>query len=255
MKQGFVAVVFVLCAVCAQGEPLRMAVAANFQDAFEALTKAYAGGGGAQIEASYGATGMLYTQIVNGAPFDAFFAADDVRPQQLVADGRARPASRFIYAVGHLTLWAPTASTTPGPGWLAANESRLAIANPELAPYGHAAQETLAALHLWESMQTRLVRGTSIAQTFQFIASGGVPGGFVARAQLISYFHGAPNAAEVWDVPERLHTPIVQEAVALNSKAADRAEAFFDFVVSADGRAIIERAGYRVLAPIKSHAP
>jgi molybdate transport system substrate-binding protein len=252
MKRWLVALMFITLATGARGDPLRMAVAANFQDTFETLSTAYAAAGGEPIEASYGATGMLYTQIVNGAPFDALFAADDARTQQLVADGRARPASRFIYALGHLALWVPAASTPPGPDWLAADSNRVAIANPELAPYGHAAQETLAALQLWDSVQPRLVTGTSVGQTFQFIASAGVPGGVVARAQLISYFHGTPDEAKVWDVPERLHTPIVQEAVALNTPAAERVEAFFAFVVSADGRAIIERGGYSALAPIKT---
>jgi molybdate transport system substrate-binding protein len=240
-----------LLTVTVQAEPLRMAVAANFQDTFEALRAAYAAQGGEAIEPSYGATGTLYTQIVNGAPFAAFFAADDQRSNDLISANRAVPASRFIYAIGHLALWTPGTHDAPGPDWLADATHRIAIANPELAPYGRAAQETLSKLDLWQALGTRLVTGASVAQAFQFTASGGADGGFVGTAQLRSHFHRAVPATEVWYVPQNLYTPIVQEAVALDAKQSRRTQAFFDFVTSAAGREIIEDAGYSVLAPIK----
>jgi len=240
-----------LLGVGAHGETLRMAVAANFQDTFEALSAAYGAQDGDTIEGSYGATGMLYTQIVNGAPYVAFFAADDQRTNELINAGRAVPASRFIYAIGHLALWTPGAQQAPGPDWLADSSHRIAIANPELAPYGRAAQETLTKLGLWSAAAARLVTGASIAQAFQFTASGGADGGFVAASQLNSHFHGAVPAAEVWYVPQNSYTPIVQEAVALDAKRYRQVQRFFDFVTSDAGRTIIEDAGYSVLAPIK----
>jgi molybdate transport system substrate-binding protein len=255
MRRFPIALLLIVAATAAHAEPLRIAVAANFQDTFDTLVTAYAQRSSDRIEASYGATGMLYTQIINGAPFAAFFSADDERTAQLVTDGRARPASRFIYAIGHLTLWTPGSTTAPDPSWLADASHRIAIANPELAPYGRAAQQTLTALELWDGVQPRLVTGTSIGQTMQFVVSGGVPGGFVAQSQLVSHFHGAIPAAEVWRVPQNLHTPIVQEAVALNTPEASRVESFFAFVASADGCAIIEAGGYSVLAPVKPPAP
>jgi molybdate transport system substrate-binding protein len=243
--------VCIVMAVGAHAAPLRVAVAANFQNTFETLRTAYASRGGEAIEPSYGATGTLYTQIVNGAPYVAFFAADDQHTNELINANRAVPASRFIYAIGHLALWTPGATATPGPDWLAEPSHRIAIANPELAPYGRAAQETLAKLGLWDSLAKRLVTGTSIAQAFQFTASGGADGGFVATTQLRSHFHGAAPAAEVWYVPQNMYTPIVQEAVALDASHIRQVQPFFDFVMSDAGRTIIQDAGYAVLAPTK----
>jgi molybdate transport system substrate-binding protein len=248
MARACLALLIATFAIIAHAEPLRIAVAANFQDTFNALVRAYADQSDEQIEASYGPTGILYTQIVNGAPFVALFAADDRRTAQLVAEGRARPASRFAYAIGRLALWTPVAPTIPPSQWLADDQHRVAIANPELAPYGLAAQQTLTAMHLWDRIQPRLVTGNSVAQTLQFVATGGVPGGFVALAQLIGHFGGVPPAAQVWLVPQNLHAPIVQEAVVLETPAAGRALAFFAFVASDAGRALIEAGGYSVPA-------
>lgn len=230
---------------------LRMAVAANFQNTFEALATAYgAEGGSDKVEGSFGATGTLYAQIVSGAPFVAFFSADDQRTNDLVNAKKAVPASRFIYAIGHLALWTPGSKSPPGPDWLADTSHRIAIANPQLAPYGRAAQETLEQLKVWNTLGARLVTGASIAQAFQFTASGGADGGFVATAQLNSHFHREVPSNEVWYVPERMHSPIVQEAVALTGKHARQVQRFFDFIRSEAGRRIVEDAGYSVLAPI-----
>jgi len=248
MARVCLALVIATFATIAYAEPLHIAVAANFQDTFESLVTAYAAQSDEQIEASYGPTGMLYTQIVNGAPFVALFAADDRRTVQLVAEGRARPASRFVYAIGRLALWTPVALTGSPSQWLEDADHRVAIANPELAPYGLAAQQTLVAMHLWDRIQPRLVTGNSVAQTLQFVATGSVPGGFVALAQLIGHFSGLPPAAQVWLVPQDMHAPIIQEAVVLETPAADRAAAFFSFVASDAGRALIETGGYSVPA-------
>ena len=248
MARVCLALVIATFAIIAHAETLRIAVAANFQDTFKSLVTAYAAKSDEQIEASYGPTGMLYTQIVNGAPFVALFAADDRRTAQLVTEGRALPASRFVYAIGRLALWTPAAPTTPPYQWLADERHRVAIANPELAPYGLAAQQALTEMHLWDRIQPRLVTGNSVAQTLQYVATGGVPGGFVALAQLIGHFGGVPPAAQVWLVPQNMHAPIVQEAVVLETPAAGRAAAFFAFVASDAGRALIETGGYSVPA-------
>jgi len=253
------ALLLVLAAACAHAESspetLHIAVASNFQDAFAALADAYGQRNHVRIEGSYGATGALYDQIMGGAPFAALFSADDQRTAQLVDAKRARPASRFIYAIGHLVLWAPGATTAPDPTWLADTTHRIAIADPTRSPYGLAAQQTLAKLSLWDTVGARLVVGNDVAQTLQTVASGKAAGAFVANAQLIAHFHTAPPDAQVWRVPQTLHAPIIQEAVALNGPDAARVEDFFAFVASDDGRAIIEAAGYSVLAPVKTSTP
>jgi len=233
----------------AQAEPLRIAVAANFQDTFEALVAQYTKQSSERIEASYGATGMLYTQISNGAPFAALFAADAERTERLVAEGRGKAASRFVYAIGRLALWTPGAASPPPTEWLADPQHRVAIANPQLAPYGLAAQQTLVSMQLWDQIQPRVITGESVAQAMQFVETGAVPGGFVALSQLTARHRGRPPSADVWIVPLNMHSPIVQEAVVLNTPDAERAQAFLTFVASDIGRTIIEAGGYAVLAP------
>lgn len=239
----------------AETASLHVAVASNFQDTFIKLADAYRKAANEQIDATYGATGMLYDQIIGGSKFAALFGADDVRTAQLVDAKRARPASRFIYAIGHLTLWVPGATAPPDPTWLEDKSHRIAIADPNIAPYGLAAQQTLTKLKLWDAAQSRLVVGNNIALTMETIANGKAAGGFVADAQLIAHFHAAPPDGQVWHIPENLHAPIIQEAVALDTPDAARTEAFFAFVTSDAGRAIIEAAGYSVLAPVKTATP
>ena len=235
----------------AQAEPLRIAVADNFQNTFEALVAAYAKQSPDQIEGSYGATNVLYTQISNGVAFAALFAADGDSTAQLVADGRAKVTSRFVYAIGRLALWTPGPGAPPPSEWLADPQHRVAIANPELTPYGLAAKQTLISMKLWDQVAPRLATTESVAQTMQSIETGAVPGGFVAQAQLVAHYKGTPPSAQAWLVPLNMHAPIVQEAVVLNTPDVDRAQAFMMFVASDAGRAIIESGGYMVLVPAR----
>jgi molybdate transport system substrate-binding protein len=233
----------------AGADPLRIAVASNFHDTFEALTAAYAKQSSDRIEGTYDATGLLYTQIVNGAPFAAFFAADGDRTEQLVANGRAKATSRFVYAIGRLVLWTPGAPSQAPSVWLADPQHRIAIADPQNAPYGLAAQQALTAMKLWEQVQPRIVSANSVAQAMQLVESKTAAGAFVAQAQLIAHYKGKPPSTDAWLVPLNMHAPIVQEAVVLNTSSADRAQAFLTFVASDAGRALIEANGYAVLAP------
>jgi len=236
-------------AAFAHAAPLRIAVADNFQATFEALAAAYAKQSPEQIEASFDSTSVLYTQISGGAPFAALFAADGDRTAQLVADGRAKATSRFVYAIGRLALWTPGPKAPPPSEWLADPQHRIAIADPTLAPYGLAAKQTLISMKLWDQVQSRLAVSDTISQTMQSIETGGSPGGFVSQAQLIAHYNGTPPSAEAWLVPLNMHAPIVQEAVILNTPDAERAQAFMTFVGSDTGRAIIEAGGYMVLVP------
>ena len=249
MRRLLAGLLIVAIGSSADADPLRIAVAANFQNTFEALVAAYAKQSTEQIEGTYDATGLLYTQIVNGAPFAALFAADGERTEQLVANGRAKATSRFVYAIGRLALWTPGAPSQAPSNWLADPLHRIAIADPQNAPYGLAAKEALTSMKLWDQVQGRLVTGNSVAQALQFIESKSAAGGFVAQAQLIAHYKGKPPSTDVWLVPLSMHSPIVQEAVVLNTPAADRAQAFLTFVASDAGRALIEANGYAVLAP------
>jgi molybdate transport system substrate-binding protein len=190
----------------------------------------------------FGSTGKHYAQIKNGAPFDAFFAADVRRPELLEKEGVALPGSRFTYAIGKLVLWSPkTGYVDPDASILERGEfHHLAIANPKLAPYGKAAQEILQALGLWDRHSGRLVRGENIGQTFQFVDSGNAEFGFVAYSQV--KHPNQPIKGSFWEVPQSLYTPIKQQAVLLKDKEAARV--FLSFVRSDEALKIIHDYGY-----------
>jgi molybdate transport system substrate-binding protein len=188
-----------------------------------------------------GSTGKHYAQIRNGAPFDAFFAADADRPMRLEQEVRIVPGSRFTYAIGQLVLWSPDAGLVdPGGAVLQSDRFRhLAIANPDLAPYGAAARSVLQALGLWDALAPKLVRGENIGQTFQFVISGNAELGFVARSQLEA--PGRAPAGSSWPPPRDLYPPIEQQAVLLRDSPASRA--FLAFM-RARARAIVRAYGY-----------
>jgi molybdate transport system substrate-binding protein len=237
----------------AHAAPLRIAVADDFRGAFEALVAAYSKQSAQQVEPTFGETGALYQQISNGSNFAALFADDGDHTAQLVADGRAKATTRVVYAIGRLALWTPGPAAPQPSEWLADPQHRVAVADPD-TPYGVAARETLVSMQLWDQVTPRLVASGGVAQTLHAIETGAVPGGFVAYPQLVAHYHGSPPSAEVWLVPLNMHTPIVQEAVVVDTPDSGRAQEFLTFVTSDTGRAIIETHGYLVLAPTAATA-
>lgn len=221
---------------------IRVAVASNFSSAMKALATRFEAESGHRLLLGFGSTGKHYAQILNGAPFDAFFAADSERPRLLEMQEKTVAHSRFTYARGRLILWSPRVNFVDSQG-LVLSDGRfrhLAIANPKLAPYGEAARQVLTELGLWEQLSPKLVRGENIGQTYQFVASGNAELGFVAWSQLI----GAKMAdrGSYWTVPASLHQPIDQQAVQLIP--GEPVQAFLSFVQSPTGRQIITEHGY-----------
>jgi molybdate transport system substrate-binding protein len=226
----------------AAADEVRVAVATNFTAAMAALVERFETRSEHEVLVSFGSTGNHYAQIKNGAPFDAFFSADVERPRLLEEEGVAVAGSRFLYAVGRLALWSSRAGYVDSDGRILASGDfrHLAIANPELAPYGAAARDVLTARGLWDSVQPRLVRGQDIGQAYSFVATSNAELGFVAYSQIKK-----PNgeiAGSYWLVPETLHQPIEQQAVLLHDTPAARE--FVEFVKSDAARAIIRDYGY-----------
>ncbi len=223
-------------------DPIRIAVASNFTHAMQDIKQAYEQQSEHKVELIFGSTGKIYAQIINGAPFDAFFAADTARPARLEQEGWIQPESRFSYAVGRIVLWSPDPDLKINDGQILKTAAfhHLAMANPRLAPYGKAAQQVLQANGVWESLQNKIVRGENIGQTFQFVISGNAELGFVALSQLKS--RAGRHNANQWLVPEALYDPIEQQAVQLSEKPA--VTSFMAFVKGDVARQIIHRYGY-----------
>src|SRR3990167_3022366 len=176
----------VLMAGSALAGEVQVAVAANFSAPLQAIASDFEKDTGHKVLASFGATGQLYAQIKNGAPFEVFLSADDSTPAKLESEGAGVAGSRFTYAVGTLALWsAKEGYVDDGAAVLKGNGFKhLAIANPKTAPYGLAATQVLAKLGLSKALEPKLVEGQNIAQTLQFVATGNAELGFVALSQV-----------------------------------------------------------------------
>lgn len=234
------AVAVAVAAGPAFAETVNVAVAANFTAVAEELAEIFEAKGEHQVELSFGATGQLYTQITQAAPFGIFLAADDARPKKAIDEGFAVDGTFFIYAEGRLVLYAPGRDVTDGEAALKGDYNKLAIADPAAAPYGKAAVETLTALGLLETLIPKLVQGENISQTLQFVESGNAELGFVAASQVL-------GKADKWLVPAELHEPIAQGAVLLKEGENNPAAlAFLDFLKSDEAVSVIEASGYSV---------
>lgn len=225
-----------------------VAVAANFAEAAEALVPLFHAETGHQAQITTGSTGKLFAQIAAGAPFDLLLSADAATPARLLDEGHAVAGSGFTYAIGRLALWSVD-PTRIGPDPIAAltqdNPRFVAIANPDLAPYGIAARQVLTALGVWDDLQGRVVMGQNIGQTHSMVATGAAEVGFVALSAILS--PRAPQAGSRWDVPADLFDPIRQDAVLLTRGATNAAaQAFLTFLRSPDAVQVIAAFGYGV---------
>jgi len=227
-------------------EEISVAVAANFTDATRDIVPLFEKASGHKLKVSFGSTGKLYSQIENGAPFEVFLAADSKRPAKAESAGLAVAGSRFTYAMGKLALWSSQAGKfSDGEAYLKQGAfTRAAIANPKTAPYGMAAQQVMEHLGVWNKLQHKMVRGDSIAQTFQFAATGNAEVGFVALSQVKAWKEGKGS---VWMIPQAYYAPIEQQAVLLKKgEASEAAKAFLEFLTGSEARKVITDYGYSV---------
>lgn len=229
----------------AQSGSVQVAVAANFTAPMRQIAEAFEKATGHKAVLAFGATGAFYAQIRNGAPFDVFLAADDTTPPKVEAEGLGVKGSRFTYATGRLVLWSAKPGFVDDKGEVLKGNAieKLSIADPKLAPYGLAAEQTLAKLGLLDTLRPRIVQGSNIAQAHQFIASGNASAGFVALSQV--YANGAITSGSGWVVPQNLHEAIQQEAILL-TKGADNAaaKALLQYLRGETARRIILSYGY-----------
>lgn len=194
---------------------------------------------------SFGATGKLFAQITNGAPFDVFLSADDKTPAMLEKDNAAVAGTRMTYATGRLVLWSARADAVDANGAVLTQKSfkHLAIAAPKLAPYGAAAIDAMTNLGVLASLQRSLVTGDSIGQAYGMVASGNADLGFVALSQVLE--GGQLKSGSAWVVPANLHSPLRQDAVLLiKGKNNLAAVQLLTFLKSSQARVVMASFGY-----------
>jgi molybdate transport system substrate-binding protein len=224
-------------------EEITVAAAANLTDAFAELGKEFTARTGVRVTFSFGATADLARQIENGAPFDVFASADVEHVERLNSLGLVAPGTNKVYARGRLVLWIPPGSklavarledlTRP-------EVERIALAKPDVAPYGRAAVESLHALNLWPQLEPKVIYGQNVSQAKQYAATGNAEVAFIPRALV------KPDEGRFIEVDERLHQPIDQAlAVVKDSRHHDAAQAFVSYVLGPEGQALLERYGYK----------
>lgn len=236
-----------LIAGTARGQEIRIAAAADLKFAMPDVAAQFEKQTGAKVDVTYGSSGNFFSQLQNGAPFDLFFSADVEYPRKLEAAGIAEPGTRYEYAVGRIAIWTPpdTEVDVTHAGWQALLDPRvqkIAIANPEHAPYGRAAVAALEKAGIYEQVKAKLVYGENISQTAQFVQSGNAQAGIVAMSLAVS---PAMQGGKRWEIPADMHPVMEQAAILLKSaKNKDQARAFLEFVKSEMGRATLSKYGF-----------
>jgi molybdate transport system substrate-binding protein len=246
------AVVFVLAmAAAAAGQrPPTIAAAANLNFALTEIKDRFARERGRPVEVVFGASGTLTRQIQDGAPFELFLAADEVFPAQLDAAGLTRDAG-VVYAVGRLAIFAPAGSPLTVDARLdglarllkGGKAGKFAIANPDVAPYGQAAEAVLRKHGLWDAIRPRLVLGDTIAQAARFATTGNAMGGLVAYSLVLS--PGVADRGKYAVIPESDH-PALRQRMVLLKRAGATATQFYDYMQGNAARSILRKHGYGV---------
>jgi molybdate transport system substrate-binding protein len=231
--------------------PLRVAAAADLQFALKDIAQQFEHQTNRKVDVTFGSSGNFFAQIQNGAPFDVFFSADMNYPKQLQQANRTEPGSLLKYALGRIVIWMPANSKIDllAQKWNALLDpsiQKIAIANPEHAPYGRAAVDALKHGGLYDKVQSKLVYGENISQAAQFVQSGNAQAGIIALSLAVS---PAMKSGQRWGVPVAQYTPIEQAAVILKSaRDKDTARAFLTFVGSDDGQRILSSYGFALPA-------
>lgn len=226
----------------AKSEDLVVAAASNLTDAFAELGPRFTSKTGIHVVFSFGATADLAKQIEYGAPFDVFAAADSEHVEQLESKGLLEPGTRALYARGRLVMWLPPGSN------LKANRiqdltakafERIAIAKPDVAPYGRATVESLRALGIWNEIEARVIYGQNVSQTKQYAATGNAEVAFIPLALV------KPGEGSYLELNEELHRPIDQAlGIIKDSTKQAAAREFVKFLLSPEGQEIMMRRGY-----------
>jgi molybdate transport system substrate-binding protein len=224
-------------------QDLTVAAASNLTDAFAEIGPRFTSKTGIKVVFSFGATADLAKQIENGAPFDVFAAADKEHVEQLESKSLLTPGTRAIYARGRLVMWLPPGSNLKAKrieDITAKQFERIAIAKPDVAPYGRAAVESLRALGIWDDIEGRVIYAQNVSQTKQYVATGNAEVAFIPLALV------KPDEGSFIEVDDELHRPIDQAlGIIKESTKQTQARQFADFLLGAEGQELLSRKGYR----------
>src|SRR5215469_2086323 len=247
MRKLLILVMLAASSVYAAAQQITVGAAADLNYALAELAHRFERSTGNKVTLSFGASGNLYSQIANGAPFDLFFSADEEYPKQLVAAGVAEASSVKTYAVGHLVLWVPSSSQLD-PAKLHMSTltqpsvKRIAIANPQHAPYGRAAMAAIDHYGLTGKLAGKLVFGENVSQAAQFVQSGNAQAGLIALSLAMSPV--MQSAGKYWELPTDAYPEFKQAAVIVSSSKQKKAAAtFLDFVLSPEGATVFRQFG------------
>jgi molybdate transport system substrate-binding protein len=242
----FIAWLSLLCPLAA--EEIRVAAAADLDYAMNDLAASFEQKTGNKVAVSFGASGNFYSEIQSGAPFDLFFSADAEYPKKLAAAGKIDNASLRTYAIGRLVLWVPNSSKLDPQKMkmdllLDPSVKKIAIANPEHAPYGRAAVAALDHYIIKGLVSDKLVMGENVSQAAQFVDSGNAQAGLIALSLAIS--PTMKDKGKYWELPQEAYPEIQQSAgIVSSSKRKAVAQEFLDYVTSPQGAAVLERYGF-----------
>ncbi len=234
------------------GAELTVAAAADLSAALKQVASDYEQKSGVKVKLSFGASGALTQQIQNGAPFDLFFSADLDYPRQLITTSDADAASLYQYAVGKLVLWVPADSTLDLEHkglniLLDPSVKKIAMANPQHAPYGRAAEAALKHAGLYDRIADRLVLGENVSQAAQFVESGNAQVGLVALAHALA--PGMQSKGKYWEVPADYYPPLTQGAVVLShSKHKKEAAEFLGYIKTKPAADELRKFGFSLPA-------
>lgn len=228
-------------------DEILVAAASDLQFAMPQIAQNFEQQTGATVKITFGSSGNFTNQIKNGAPYDVFFSADINYPKQLEAQGFAEPGSLYQYAYGRIVLWVPAGSSldfTQGLSALLSPEfKKIAIANPEHAPYGRAAVAALRHAGIYEKIQSKLVLGENISQTAQFVESGSAGAGILALSLAVA--PAMQGKGRYVEIPQQDYPPIAQGCILLkSSRNKELARKFLQFIKTRENTSILSRYGF-----------
>lgn len=225
------------------GSIISIAAAANLRDVLDELKQHYSKENpGKKVSLTFGSSGMLTQQIIHGAPFDLFLSADTVYPGKLVKSHKTK-GKNVIYAYGRIVMWSAESDVSNGLNILLKDEiKKVAVANPQLAPYGLAAVKALKNKGLYDEIESKIVWAENISQSAQFVFSGSADVGFISLSNALK--PEMQKKGKYYELPDEESGPIAQGGVVIKGKNEDDSQHFLEYIMHPKMKYLWEKYGY-----------